>query len=291
MAMLSNKKGSSVGAVAASKLGDFMETSKDDIPAPTSVAVRLSEDSSEAITELHLHIPLEEVLVKPPLEEVLVKPPTVHHLPQVIRPRLAQPPGRPYRPPPPLLRLGRPTPPPPPPPTSTATSSSSSSTKLRDSVFCSDSNSGSDSSDGGEGREEEREEEIDEEREEEIDEEREDVSSGSLTSQGVRCKEYREKSKLKRKAGEQDLSLETERNEKLTQIYKRQKYAIAKLKDYYLKKLSAREFKCARQEGDRESTSSISTTSHQPLVTIKTEIDLEHDLQIKLETKEEIEKN
>ena len=144
-------------------------------------------------------------------------------------------------------------------------------------MFCSD--SGSDSSEGG-GREEGKEEGSGE------------VSSvssvSSNSSQGARCKEYREKSKLKRKAEEVDLSVETEKNEKLTKIYNRQRYAIAKLKDYYLKKLNNREFKCPRES---ESPASTSTSSHQPLVTIKAEIDLEQDLHIKLETKEEIEEN
>jgi len=252
--MLTNKNGSSVGAV--SEVGDFMVT-KDDIPT-----FRMAGETRRQITELHLHIPLEDVLVRPPT------PPTVHHLPQVIRPRLphqikTQQSSRPYRPPPPLLRLGRPTPPPP------TSATITSSTQLRDSVFCSD--SGSDSSEGGSREEEEREEEV-----------------SSPSSQGARCREYREKSKLKRKAGEEDLTVETERNEKLTRIYNRQKYAIAKLKDYYLKKLNNREFKCARQS---ESPSATSSSSPQPLVTIKTEIDLEQDLHIKLETKEETEEN
>ena len=262
---LTNKSGS--------RLGDFMETTKDDIPAVTSVAFRQEGENRRQITELHLHIPLEEVLVKPPT------PPTVHHLPHVIRPRLpqqikSQQPTRPYRPPPPLLRLGRPSPSPPsPPPPPRPSATSTSSSQLRDSVFCSD--SGSESSEVGD-REDEREEEKEDEGEEEEKEE-------GISSQGARCKEYREKSKLKRKAGEEDLSVETERNEKLTKIYNRQKYAIAKLKDYYLKKLSKREFKCARQ-----SESPAPTSTSRPLVTIKTEIDMEH---IKLETKEEIEEN
>merc|ERR1712045_43801 len=135
--MFSNKKGSSEGQpVAASELAD-------DITATTSVAFRISGDSREPITELHLHIPLEEVIVKPP---------TVYQLPQVIRPRLPQPSRRASRPPPPLLRLGRP--PSPTPTSSSSTTTSSSSTQLRDSVFCSD--SGSDSSGEVEVREEER---------------------------------------------------------------------------------------------------------------------------------------
>ena len=274
--MLTNKTGSNSG------------TTPKDIPS-SSLAFRMTtggagDTSSQEMRELHLHIPLDEVVVS---QTEAASPPAFHQLPQALRlpphiSPLTRPglsphhhiklppakPSRPYRPPPPLLRLGRPAPPVPAPPSS---STMSSSTDLRDSVFCSD--SGSDSSEGGEGQEENKEEkEEDKEKEEER---KEEVTSGS-SGHGARCKMYREKSKLKRKAGEEELRGETERNEKLRKIYSRQKYTIAKLKDYYLQKLRKREFKCARQRT-------------QPLVTIKTEIDLEQDLHIKLETKEEIE--
>ena len=284
--MLGNKNGLNVGAVP--QPGDVRDTTKEELLA-SSVAIRMTGDSSsEQVRELHLHIPLEEVLVTSQAEKV--SPPPGHQLGQVIRVPHSIPPInrprlpvshqhhiKPYRPPPPLLRLGRPTPAPT--SSSSLSASVSASTHLRDSVFCSD--SGSDSSEGG-GAEEGKEEKTEEGREEG----REEVSSGS-SSQGARCKQYREKSKLKRKAGEEDLCAETERNEKLTKIYNRQKYAIAKLKDYYLKKLSNREFKCGRSRNS-ESPSSIDTSSPQPLVTIKAEIDLEQDLPIKLETEEEI---
>ena len=285
--MLGNKNGLNVGAVP--QPGDVRDTTKEEL-LTSSVAIRMTGDSSsEQVRELHLHIPLEEVLVTSQAEKV--SPPPGHQLGQVIRVPHSIPPVnrpslpvshqhhiKPYRPPPPLLRLGRPTPAPT--SSSSLSASVSASTHLRDSVFCSD--SGSDSSEGG-GAEEGKEENTEEVREEG----REEVSSGS-SSQGARCKQYREKSKLKRKAGEEDLCAETERNEKLTKIYNRQKYAIAKLKDYYLKKLSNREFKCGRSRNS-ESPSSIDTSSSQPLVTIKAEIDLEQDLPIKLETAEEIE--
>jgi len=273
--------------------GGGMGTRKDDMSA-TSVTFRINGANTEQITELHL--PLEDVIVRQPPTS------TVQDLAQAVRPRMThhitpvQQPKRTNRPPPPLLRLGRPTPSPPTPPTPQpqpapgirpASSLTSASTTLRDSVFCSD--SGSDISEDEEEREVERKEEGNEEEKEEGKEDSSSVSS--VSSQGARCKEYREKSKLKRKAGEEDLRIESEKNERLTKIYNRQKYTIAKLKEYYLKKLNSREFKCAKTERRSDSPSSTSTSSPQPLVTIKTEIDLDPDLKIKLETKEEIEEN
>ena len=145
------------------KTGSNSVSTPEDIPS-SSLAFRMTtggagDTSSQQIRELHLHIPLNEVVVSQTavhqLPQVLRPPP---HISPVPRPGLSPhhhikvpsaKPSRPFRPPPPLMRLGRPAPAVPAPPSS---STKSSSTDLRDSVFCSD--SGSESSDGGEGKEE-----------------------------------------------------------------------------------------------------------------------------------------
>ena len=121
-----------------------------------------------------------------------------------------------------------------------------SSVELRDSVFGSDTQSDS---------EEEEEEEEEEEN-------------------------HRE-SQVKRRRGEEEEELkeETEKHNRLSRIYERQKYMIARLKEYYLESLQKRKFRCAQ----RSRPDPVQAPA-QPLVVIKTEIDIEQDPVIKTET-------
>ena len=102
---------------------------------------------------------------------------------------------------------------------------------------------------------------------------------GEARQHAIRCRQYRERSNTKRRREEEELRQEQERHNKLSKIYNRQKYMIARLKEYYLKSLRASRFGCTamkKQEG-----------ANTPLVVIKTEIDGEEDLVIKTETVEE----
>lgn len=93
--------------------------------------------------------------------------------------------------------------------------------------------------------------------------------------------ESHRESQVKRRRGEEEEELkeETEKHNRLSRIYERQKYMIARLKEYYLESLQKRKFRCAQ----RSRPDPVQAPA-QPLVVIKTEIDIEQDPVIKTET-------
>ena len=99
------------------------------------------------------------------------------------------------------------------------------------------------------------------------------------SSQTARCKEYREKTKVKRREVEQEFREVSERNRRLNKIYNRQKYMITRLKEYYLKSLQNKKYRCSANMKTLEQVEE----SHPPLVTIKTELMIEPDVVIKTE--------
>ena len=98
-------------------------------------------------------------------------------------------------------------------------------------------------------------------------------------SNASKCKEYRERSKQKRKKGEEEYQVEFERFQKLTAKYDRQRKTIKRLKEYYLEILKKGDLSCPRAKkvktDDDKESGTISPST--PLVTIKTEIELNVD--------------
>ena len=103
-------------------------------------------------------------------------------------------------------------------------------------------------------------------------------------SNASKCKEYRERNKQKRRKGEEEYQEEYEKYKKLKATYDRQRKSIKALKEYYLKILKKGELSCPRakkaktedEKEDKEEDGAIgpSTDIEPPLVTIKTEIEL-----------------
>ena len=102
-------------------------------------------------------------------------------------------------------------------------------------------------------------------------------------SNASKCKEYRERNKQKRRKGEEEYEEEYEKYKKLKATYDRQKKSIKRLKEYYLKILKKGELTCPRakkaktdddNENKEDGASGPSDDIEPPLVTIKTEIEL-----------------
>ena len=102
-------------------------------------------------------------------------------------------------------------------------------------------------------------------------------------SNASKCKEYRERNKQKRRKGEEEYQQEYEKYKKLKAKYDRQRNSIARLKEYYLKLLKKGDLACpkakkANTDDDKEEGAiSLSHDIEPPLVTIKSEIELNVD--------------
>jgi len=121
-----------------------------------------------------------------------------------------------------------------------------------------------------------------------------DFSSNTELSNAAKCKEYRERNKLKRRKEEQEYLKEYEKHKKLKAKYYRQKKSIERLKDYYLQLLKKGELNCPKtknsepnEENEENNKESKSQDIEPPLVTIKTEIELNvNDIIVKTEENE-----
>ena len=122
-----------------------------------------------------------------------------------------------------------------------------------------------------------------------------ELSSGGDRDQNnaAKCREYREKNKIRRRQEEIEYYQELRRNEDLKRQYEHKEKSIAKLKAYYYKCLKNNKFHCKKKEKSKKikkakcdimSEASNVINNHQPpTVTIKSEIKYEADVLVKQE--------
>ena len=122
-----------------------------------------------------------------------------------------------------------------------------------------------------------------------------EVSSGGDRDQNnaAKCKEYREKNKIRRQQEEIEYYQELRRNRDLKRQYEHKVQSIAKLKAYYYKCLKNNKFHCKKKKKSKKNKKAICDIiseasnvihNHQPpIVTIKSEIKYEADVLVKQE--------
>ena len=113
-------------------------------------------------------------------------------------------------------------------------------------------------------------------------------------SNALKCREYREKNKVKRREEELEYLREKEKNDRLREIYCKKESDIKRLKEYYLDYIGSK--KCRRkqcrklktQESQKDSVMTDDVTQISPLVMVKAEIEFDADVLVK---SEQVEKN
>lgn len=118
-----------------------------------------------------------------------------------------------------------------------------------------------------------------------ISDESSDNGSKGWESNAAKCKEYRERNKMKRRQVEVDYHRELRKNEKLNSIYNKQKYNIKRLKKYYLQCLTENKFQCSKKKNEETPSKEANKGDEfdPPMLTIKSEIQLNADVLIKEE--------
>ena len=123
-----------------------------------------------------------------------------------------------------------------------------------------------------------------------------DYFNGDISdkSNALKCKEYREKNKIKRREEELEYFREKEKNDKLKEIFSKKERDIKKLKAYYmdfiggkkcLKRQCRKKLKPQKIQEDSDQSTECSTMS--PLVMVKSEIELDADVLVKTEKAQE----
>ena len=109
-------------------------------------------------------------------------------------------------------------------------------------------------------------------------------------SNALKCREYREKNKVKRREEEMEYLREKEKNDRLREIYCKKESDIKRLKEYYLdfivgKKCIKRHCrkKLKAQQSNEVDTQTQAHNQTSPLVMVKAEIEFDADVIVKCE--------